>query len=77
MTAKKPTTPITQAELDSLRKDAERWEAVVIISQAALCLPETRDARHNAMIREYQRAVNDGQDLTSAIDTVIAQGKEE
>lgn len=60
-------------EVASLRRDAERWEAVNIISQASLCRPETRNARHNAMIREYQRAVNAGQDLTSAIDAAIAK----
>ena len=64
-------------ELERLRKDAERFQAVVIISQAALCLPSTRTDEANRMLSAYQAAVNAGLGIEPAIDAAIAQGKGE
>lgn len=60
------------AELERLRKDAERWRAALVISQAALCRPDTREPRVNSMLNAYMRAVNTGVDMTGAIDAAIA-----
>lgn len=72
-----PATSITEAEIERLRKDAGRWEAAVIVSQASMCIPESRSPRANAMIMAYQKAVNSGKDLFKAIDAAIAASKNE
>jgi len=65
-------TSITQAELDALRKDAERYQMVVKISTAALCHPSTRTDQCNSALSAYQSAVNSGIGIVGAIDAAIA-----
>lgn len=72
-TRNKYTHSIPATELDALRKDAERWEAVVIISQAALCLPSTRTDEANRMLSAYQAAVNAGLGIEPAIDAAMQE----
>lgn len=64
------------AELERLRKDAERYQAVMIISQAALCLPSTRTDEVNRMLSAYQKAVNAGLGIEPAIDAAMQERQE-
>ena len=67
-----PTSSISTAELERLRKDAERYQAVVIISQAALRIPSARTDETNRMLSAYQKAVNASLGIEQAIDAAIA-----
>jgi hypothetical protein len=62
-----------EAELDALRKDAARFQAVMIISQASLCLPSTRTDEANRMLSAYQAAVNAGLGIEPAIDAAVQE----